>query len=444
MKRIVLFTGLTLMMASLPVARLTAQSADPGATAGPEASDTRGQDASGDTSRVHMVFKHGPSLRVGKVLRIDLRVRLQADVSNFSSDAQTDQGLLDVSRRRVGIEGKLLKRVEFQLERELGQNDPWRDVFVDVQPTPHVQFRGGKFKIPFSLDQLTSPTRLDFVYRSRIGDYLAPGRDRGVAVHGRFKRRGLSYEAGLFQHDGDNARFGRNPGAGRTMAGRVTVRPFDGPATSPGLKQLELAADMTVGQVAEGLNALRGRTTSGTRVFEPVYVNGQRTRLGLDAQWSSGPFSLKGEVLRASDERRRQGLAGENLPPLLSRGWYASGSWTITPEPNGRATEPSRPLTFRHGGIGVVELAARYERISFESADARSDPDIDPPSRSPRATNLVGASDRIWTFGVNWSLNRWVKLQIDAVRERLGNSTDGTGTHANIVWGSTCRLQFVL
>ena len=418
MKRVALVAGFTLMMASLAVVRSSAQSAD---------SDKPGQDAGG-ASGVHIVFRDRPSLRVGKVLRVDLRAKLQADRSDSSSGVQTDQALLDMSRRRVGIEGTFLKLIEFQLERELGRSDPWRDVFVDVRPSLHLQVRGGKFKIPFGLDQLTSPTRLDFVYRSRIGDYLAPGRDRGVAVHGRIKSRGLAYEGGLFQHDGDNARFGRNPGADRTIAGRVTVRPFHGSARSSSLKQLELAADMTVGRVAEGLNAMRARTTFGTRLFEPVYVNGQRVRMGLDAQWSLGPFSLKAETLRASDERRRQGLFGENLPSLLSRGWYASGSWRIT-------NERSR------GSWGATELATRYERISFQSANFGGDPNDDPPSRSPRATNLVGADDGVWTVGVNWYLNRWTKVQFDAVRER---SSGGPDTRANVVWGSACRLQFVL
>jgi hypothetical protein len=39
--------------------------------------------------------------------------------------------------------------------------------------------------LPSSLDENTSPTNLDFVYRSLAANQLPPGRDRGVMVHGR-------------------------------------------------------------------------------------------------------------------------------------------------------------------------------------------------------------------------------------------------------------------
>ena len=57
------------------------------------------------------------------------------------------------------------------------------------------------------MDENTSATNLDFVYRSRIAALLAPGRDKGVMAHGRFLHRGLlRYEFGIFTEDGSNAR----------------------------------------------------------------------------------------------------------------------------------------------------------------------------------------------------------------------------------------------
>ena len=54
------------------------------------------------------------------------------------------------------------------------------------------------------MEQLTSAHRLDFVLRSRIADDLAPGRDVGGSVHGRFFERGLNYEVGVFRRDGED------------------------------------------------------------------------------------------------------------------------------------------------------------------------------------------------------------------------------------------------
>ena len=54
-----------------------------------------------------------------------------------------------------------------------------------------------------SLDQLTGISNNDFIYRSLGASYLAPARDIGGMVHGRFFGRDLTYAVGLFEHDGE-------------------------------------------------------------------------------------------------------------------------------------------------------------------------------------------------------------------------------------------------
>ena len=80
----------------------------------------------------------------------------------------------------VGIDGTFLRVFEYQVEREFsGPDDAWRDVFVNIRPARAFQLQAGAFKIPFSREQLTGTSSLDFVYRSLAATYLAPGRDRG-------------------------------------------------------------------------------------------------------------------------------------------------------------------------------------------------------------------------------------------------------------------------
>ena len=418
---------------------LAAQSVDPPDATAANAAAQQGQGEKQGRSRVRFVIGNHPSLRVGDVLRVDFRVKLHGDFRTFSPDLVTDEGLFDPNRRRLGIEGTFLRHFEYQLERELRQDNPWRDVFLNVRYFDNVQIQGGKFKIPFGLDTLTSEMNLDFVYRSRIADDLAPGRDIGVTAHGRFFSRGLGYEAGVFRRGGEHDRFGRTPGAERTVAGRFMARPFRLGGAPAAVKELEVAVDATAGDITEGLYALRGRTVSGYRFFESVYVNGRRVRVGLDANWTPGPFSVRGEFLRVRDERRDQGLGvSVDLPPLISQGWYVSGTWAVTGEPEAEGIiNPKRPLF--QGGAGAVELAARYERIAFGS----SAPD-EPPSRSPRAAKVLESGDRVWTFGVNWYLNRWARIQLNAVRERLEDADRSPILGRTTFWTRVCRLQFVL
>jgi phosphate-selective porin OprO and OprP len=411
----------------LPLAAFAQDPADK-----PQAADQEGKGG------LRFVWTHRPSLRAGHMFRMDFRVKLHGDFRNFSTD-ETPVDTFDMPRKRIGIQGNFLRHFEYQVERELKHDNPWRDVFLNFRYFRDVQIEAGKFKIPFSLDQLTGETDNDFVYRSRLGDLLAPGRDVGVMVHGRVLDRALSYQGGMFRHDGDNAQFGDNPGAGGTVAGRVTAAPLR-PLVSDESPFADLTAGfaMTSGDGPEGLNSLRAESIWETaRVSSDVYVKGRRQRLGLEELWEPGPFSVKSEYARVSEERLGQGLGDEDLPEVVWRGWYVSGTWVVTGEKKAGGIEPHRPL-FQHG-VGAIEGAARFDRLRVGSSAPG-----EPPETNPRAVNFATHGEGIWTFGINWYVNRWVKIQLNGIREtfddvdrspRPGRATFVTGV---------CRLQFVL
>ncbi len=434
--RLILGAGALALTVAFPVA---AQSVDSGdQTAAAAIAEKQGADTgTPDKGGVRFVFEGRPSLRFGRVLRVDFRVKLQGDFRGFSPALATDEGLFDPRRRRVGIEGTFLRDFEYQVEREIRPRNSWRDVFVNFRYFRNVQVQAGKFKVPFSREQLTSPMDLDFVYRSLVVNNLSPARDIGVAVHGRFFERGLGYEVGVFRHDGENARFAENPGAGITGVGRLTARPLRLTGAPGAIRDFEVGVNVSVGDVSEGLNSLRGRTAAQQEFFEPVYVNGQRVRFGLDVDWSPGPFSVKGEFIRVRDERLGQGIFAEDLPPLVSRGWFLSGTWAVTGEKKLDGIQPRRPL-FR-GGAGAAELAVRYERLGFGSFSASEE-----PFSNPRAANLLHTSNRAWTIGVNWYLNRWAKVQVDGIREWIEDPDRSPILGRRVFWMRVCRLQFVL
>jgi phosphate-selective porin OprO/OprP len=414
------------------------------------------QDEKKDSSKgFRFVFKNNPSLRFGKVLRIDFRSKFQGDFRSFSPELDTDEGVFDLRRTRVGIEGTFLKNIEFEVEYELrdvlrpiengdetASSAQLRDAYVNLTYFEDFQIKAGKFKIPFGLDQLTGPTRLDFINRSRIGDTLAPARDVGIVVHGRVFKRGLSYEAGLFERDGENARPGDNPGAERTFAGRLTGTPLRLLALPGVFKTAELGVAFTSSTVPEGAKGIRARTVA-RKIFFPLsgdrmFVHGQRLRVGTELNWMPGPFSVKGEFIHMRDERLAQSLRGTDLPDLISRGWYLSGSWAVTGEKKASGIEPRRELLPKMG-MGAVELAIRYEQIRFGSSEHPG-----APLRHTRAANLVPASDRVWTFGVNWYLNRWIKVQFNGIRERIEDLVRMPVPGEDLLWSRIIRLQVVM
>jgi len=389
-----------------------------------------------DDPPVRFVFPNHPSLRFGSFLRVDFRLRLQGDVRSdpLEPDADPEFGW---SRRRAGIQGTAFEHIDYEIEREIIKNGAWRDVFVNVGYFDDYQVQAGKFKIPFSQERLTGSTDLDFVHRATVVDALSPAREIGVTLHGRFNNRAVGYDAGIFRHDGENARFDFNPGANATVAGRFTARPLRLTSASGGTREMEVAAAVTVGDVPDGLNSLRGRTTFNEPFFTSVYVKGRRVRLGFDADWRPGPFSVKGEFIRVTDQRKNQGIFDDDLPDLVSRGWYVSGSWVVTGEPKLNEIEPRAPL-FR-GGFGALELATRVERLGFGST-LEGEPEL----TNPRAANLLETGLRAWTGGINWYLNRWVKIQFNAIRELIEDPGQGPDPDRAVFWTRVVRLQFVL
>jgi phosphate-selective porin OprO/OprP len=386
---------------------------------------------------VRFAFPNRPSLRFGSVVRIDFRLRLQGDGHSYSPEEVSDDSAWEMSRRRIGIQGTAFDHVEYEVERELRKQAVWRDVFVNFRYFDDFQVQGGKFKLPFSQERLTGSTDLDFVYRANVVDTLAPARDVGLALHGRFNQRAIGYDVGVFRNDGEAARFDFNPGAGQTVAGRVAGRPLRLTGAAGATREMEVAVAVTASEVPDGLNSLRGRTVFREQFFAPVYVNGRRIRLGFDADWRPGPFSLKAELIRVTDERKNQGIFDEDLPVLVSRGWYVSGTWALTGESKFDGIAPRRPL-FR-GGAGAIELAARLERLGFGST-LEGEPELP----TPRAANLLEAGVRAWTFGVNWYVNPWIKIQLNAIRELLEDPDRSPVAGRDVFWTRVVRLQFVL
>ena len=191
-----------------------------------------------------------------------------------------------VRRLRAGIDGQWRRMsFEFTVDPMDDLDDTLiKDAYIQIRLTRALRLRGGQFKLPGSREYGTSARSLDFLERSAFAQSIAPGRDIGGMAFGELGRR-FAYEAGLFAGDGN----GRNSRSGITSAGRVV---WNGP------RDVELAGSFTEGRTTavetESANGLEGRSPSGYRFFERLYVDGRRTRVGGDAQWTPGRWQMTG------------------------------------------------------------------------------------------------------------------------------------------------------
>jgi phosphate-selective porin len=408
-------------------------------SAAPAAAQSESQNNTQKSSQVFRWDNH-PSVHIGD-LRVSFRARVQVD-SRRSDAPLTDEDEVntDFARKRIGIDGQFGRYVEFQVERELDDDlDPWRDVYANYRQFTEAQFQYGKFKLPFSLDENTSPTNLDFVYRSLAASTLAPGRDIGWMAHGRVIDQIVRYEFGIFEHDGANAKPRRAPRVigGQTKALRLGVQPFR--TTDTPAEDLLLGVAWTWSDLEEGLPGVRGQTVFGRSFFSSDYaVVGKRNRMGFEMRWRPGPFSVKSEYMTVTDERLGLSVEDTDLSPIRAIGWYVSGTWAITGEKKADGLDsPDHPLF--QGGFGAIEVAARVERLTFDSGNAS-----ETPSLSPRAEVILGNSNKVITLGASWYLNRWVKIQFNLIQETLTDPEQGPLPDRNKFWSRVLRFQFSL
>jgi len=395
--------------------------------------------------KVRFVWNDHPSIRAG-VFRLDAHTQWHADSRRSEQDLADAGKTYQTELKRVGVTGRITHRIDFEVERELRRHNPWRNVFVNVELARALEVRAGKFKMPFSHEELTGITHLDFVYRTQLARIIAPAREVGVMAHGQIVKRTIEYQAGWFRHDGENGALrepifllpGESPPkADRSVAARAVVEPLRHASGPRDIRRLYLGVAATWSHVPEGLNSLRGKSLFGSKFFEPVYVLGYRRRIGAEAMWLPGPAGIKAEYARSNEQRSRQGLLDDDLSDFVTKGWYVSGTWLVTGERKDGGVEPRKPLFQK--GFGAVEVGARYDTISFGSVLNQGI-----AFDNPRADPILGNSQNTWTVGVNWYLNKWGKVVVNGIREAFEDTGRTAIPGKRSGWSGVFRLQFAM
>lgn len=400
-----------------------------------------------------LVWDNRPSIVFGEDINVDVRGRAQFDWRWFDPDVGEET--YDLRTLRLGLKGRLTRHFDWEIEREIDKAanleeevekwrfGQWKDVYANWTTFDTFSVKGGRFKMPFGLEQNTGVSDLDFAYRTLGSTKIAPGRDTGVMAYGEFLDGALLYEAGVFDDDGDNGeleveRFIQDgqdlEDLGPSFAARVVGELFRGLPVHDRLKGAEFGFAYTRSNVPEGLNSLFGEDVWGYNFVERVYVNGTRQRLGLQADWSPGPLGFRAEWMQSREERLGQSNRNEDLSDFIGTAWYTSATWILTGEDKDSDVTPNDPLF--SGGIGVVELGVRYDRLTFESA-SKEGPDF----TNPRSDHLTPNAGSTVTFGVNWMPIRWVKVLANGIRQSFSDVNRVPVAGTPDYWSGLIRLQ---
>ncbi|MES9849374.1 MAG: porin [Candidatus Thiodiazotropha sp.] len=320
---------------------------------------------------------------------IQLGGRILADAAVYDEDKNALGNGSELRDLRLDLEGRLYADFiyEFSVDFSDGEADV-KDAWFAYDAIYPWRFSVGHFKEPFSLEEMTSKRYLTFMERA-LPNALAPGRSMGIGAQ--WSGEQMTFAAGLFGDDyNDDTDDEGDEGWGVTS--RWTYAPL---AEDRSAFHIGIAASY---RKLDDEEEVRIDTRPESHLTDIRYLDTGKLKqsrstalLGLEGAWVSGPFSLQGEWMQAKIER------DEGTEPTFE-GWYLQVSWFLTGESRRYKQRSAkfgriRPLSDH----GAVEVAARFSSLDLNDGEIEG-----------------GSSDNI-TLGINWYINRQIRLMANAI-----------------------------
>ena len=357
---------------------------------------------------------------------IQLTGRLHMDYRqyspNYGSGQTTDsyQNLAEVRRARLGVRGQIAKDFKYQLLANFGNDvgasstsSTMDEMWVNYAANPEMQFQFGLFKMPFSLEQLTSSNNIDFMERSLIGNTdgeFIPAKETGFMLHG-IPKPGLTYALAL-------SRGRANKDAvndGFDYIGRVTTNFAE--LTGSKAYVAHLGAAYSTGEIKSGVIPASGRTESRTNSgwFTGSALSGDttRTRQGLEAAFAYNGLKVQGEQFTFQYDPA-SGTEQE------IKGYYAQVVYNLTGESHAYKDgtfgwiKPNNPTD--KGGSGAWQVGVRMSE--FDASDITV-----ATGKSNRATAM--------TYGITWFCTDNLRFMLNYVDTKFDSLVGSSGSRVN-------------
>jgi phosphate-selective porin OprO/OprP len=316
----------------------------------------------------------------------------------------------------------------------VGSGDLVDTAWLNLEHIKPAQLRFGRFKQPFSLEELTSSNNIDFMERSYVNQ-LAPAKRLGVMLHGE-PISGLTYAVSRFQQGSSQT----SEGEGMQSAARVTANAsqlFDWkntvmhigaagtqghyqirPATS---SQTSAAASTTTRATIIGFNSenrglanvyraqIGGSTliTPGFGESDEIAANVDKEMTGLELALAWGPIKLQGEMASASFDAVHVSAGQRVIGDVDTE--YVEVMWNVTGERwadmyRGGAFSGLKPnRNFGGGGWGAWQVGVRLS--GYDASDVTTAGTGSREQNSDEAETL--------TVGVNWWMNPNTKFMFN-------------------------------
>ncbi|MCM0045592.1 MAG: OprO/OprP family phosphate-selective porin [Burkholderiaceae bacterium] len=357
---------------------------------------------------------------------IQLSGRIHMDYRNYghtlASGNTTDplQDALEVRRARLGVRGQFQKDWKYEIVGNYGMGSNGMSsgsteidvAYIDYAANPMASVRMGKFKMPFSLEQLTSSNNIDFMERSLVGQAdteLIPGKETGVMLFGS-PAPGAHYGLALSTGRGNNNAVNDKPDV--IARGTVNAHKYfsnsDAMITHFGIaySKGELSG-VTPASARTETRASSAFFQSSSALTGPV----NRTRAGLEAAVAVDAFKVQGEFFDYDYE-------GANRTDKL-KGYYAQAVYNLTGEKHNYSNssgtfgwiKPNQPFSLAKGGMGAWQVGLRFSK--FDASDI---------AVAAGKTNEADST----TVGLTWFVNDFTRFMLNYVTTDFNGQAVGS------------------
>ncbi|MCX6255365.1 MAG: porin [Bacteroidia bacterium] len=270
----------------------------------------------------------------------------------------------DIRRARLDLKGSATPYFSYRVQADLADKPKLIDAYGEIKVADYFSITAGQFKIPFSLENLTSSNKLEMIDRSQVVEAMVArgkdvignqnGRDIGIQISGtilKIKDKPIvEYRLGVFNGSGINVADTANEA--KDIAGRLIFTPLKGFSFGGGFYN---GWDKAIKPDVAGKSQIRNR-------------------FGIEVNYITTRFSLKGEYIAGKDGKTSRA------------GWYVQTGYFII--------------------LQKLQALAKY--------------DLYDPNTS--TTNNITTN---YVVGANYNFNSWSRLQaFYTIRQEEGPSVD--------------------
>lgn len=289
-----------------------------------------------------------------------IRGRLHMDAFYGIKDADQFSNGFNNRRARMGMNGKINDKWDGRIEVDFADGGVSPNDFRLRRSFDHGgRLWLGQFKVPQGLNELTSSNEITFIERSSPSNIITDSRRIGIAYEffpGAFGFKSMVYGRALTQRgaiENDmplgfafRGVFGPEVGGGNLHIG-----------ASVAYEDLMGNSDVRFRDRPEARDSKGG----SVRMVDAGIDNAESTlKAGVELLYLNGPFSIEGEYLRASVNRKE----GDN--PVFS-GFHVQSSFVITGESRSYSKGALGTVS-PSGDAGAWEVALRYSNIDLNDA----------------------------------------------------------------------------